>query len=253
MALATKPKPSVVKHKTGYEKWQDGIDKAVGNARWDVYDCKIQLTVNEFNRHLSGVAGYRPLDWQLIKAMLWTETGANNDFWDTNPMQIGMFNDPGLTAFLTGKEGVDLILPPQWRSTLTAGTARNVPSANIQAGIGYLLMKMTNFSIKSVPDDDTKKYEITVKAGDSLDKIAREHGSTVEMMRKLNPTAQILRPGQVLKLQKASLQKVIVGWKTITTASIAKYYNGGGNALYQDKLDYALSALRKNKLAVCAQ
>jgi LysM domain len=121
------------------------------------------------------------------------------------------------------------------------------------AGIGYLLMKTANFAIKNVPDVDTRTYEVAVKAGDSLDKIARTQGSTVEVMKKLNQTAHTLRPGRVLKYQKASLKKVIVGWKPITTSSIAVYYNGGGDSLYAKKLDYALSLVRKGKAAVCAQ
>ena len=56
--------------RTGFEKWQDGLNAAVANDKWDAYDCEIQTAVNEFNRHLGGTAGYRSLDWQLIKAML---------------------------------------------------------------------------------------------------------------------------------------------------------------------------------------
>jgi hypothetical protein len=67
---------TATKLKSGFEKWQDGINKAVGDAEWNVYDCEIQMAVNEFNGHLSGQSGYRPLDWQFIKAIVWTETGA---------------------------------------------------------------------------------------------------------------------------------------------------------------------------------
>ncbi len=38
--------------KTGFEKWQDGINKAVGNAEWNAWDFEIQMAVNEYNRHL---------------------------------------------------------------------------------------------------------------------------------------------------------------------------------------------------------
>lgn len=55
--------------KTGFEKWQDGINKAAGDAKWNSWDCEIQMAVNEYNRHLSGTARYIALDWQLIKAM----------------------------------------------------------------------------------------------------------------------------------------------------------------------------------------
>ena len=244
--MTTASKPA-----SGLEKWQEGINQAVGDAKWDVYDCDIQVTVNAFNHHLAGTAGYFPLDWQLIKAMIWVETGVGSSLWKSNPMQIGMYNDPGLGALLSGKEGGHLVLPPSLQSGLNVGSATSIPTYNIRAGIGYLLMKTANFSIKSVPDADTKTYEVTVKAGDSLDKIAKAQSSTIEMLKKLNPTAHVLHPGQVLKYQKAAMKKVIVGWKPLTTSHIAIRYNVG-DPLYAKKLDYALPLVRKGKAAVCA-
>lgn len=65
------------KPKSRFESWQDYINDAVVNpAKWNAYDCDIQTAVNEYNQHLFGVAGYMPLNWQLIKAMTWVETGA---------------------------------------------------------------------------------------------------------------------------------------------------------------------------------
>ncbi|MFT8891879.1 MAG: LysM domain-containing protein [Acetobacter papayae] len=239
--------------KTGFELWQDGINKAVGDAKWNAWDCEIQMAVNEYNRHLSGKSGYFSLDWQLIKAMVWVETGANNSEWNTKPMQIGVVGDPGMIAFLSGKEGGDLILPLALKGRLTTGSVRTIPAHNIRAGIGYLLMRMANFEYQSTLGSDTKIYEITVKSGDSLDKIAKAQGSTVDTLRKLNPTAVVLRPGQVLKCQKASMQRVITSWRRISTALIAQRYNGGGDINYAKKLDYALSLIRKGKVALCAQ
>ncbi len=43
--------------KTGLEKWQDGLNAAAGNEKWDAWDCEIQLAVNEYNRHLSRTQG----------------------------------------------------------------------------------------------------------------------------------------------------------------------------------------------------
>lgn len=239
--------------KTGFEKWQDGIDKAIGDAKWNTWDCEIQMAVNEYNRHLSRTAGYFPLDWQIIKAMLWVETGADDSEWNTKPMQIGVIGDPGLTSFISGKEGGDLILPSVLKGRLTTGSVRTIPSHNIRAGIGYLLMRMANFEHRSVLGPDPKVHEVTVKAGDSLDKIAGTQGSTIDTLRKLNPTATVLRPGQVLKYQKASVQRVIAGWRQISTVLIAQRYNGGGDPSYAKKLDYALSLMRKGKATVCAQ
>jgi hypothetical protein len=239
--------------KSGFEKWQVDIDQAVGDARWNSWDCEVQMAVSEYNRHLSGVAGYFPLDWQVIKAMLWVETGAKNSEWNSKPMQIGAAGDPGLTSFLSSREGGDLILPPALKGRLTAGSIRTNPGHNIRAGIGYLLMRMANFEYRSGLGSDPKIYELTVKAGDSLDKIAKVQGSTVDTMRKLNPTANVLRPGQVLKYQKASVQQVIASWRHISTTLIAQRYNGGGDPNYAKKLEYALSLVRKGKVALCAR
>jgi hypothetical protein len=216
-----------------------------------VYDCDIRIAVNEYNRHLYSVAGYRSLDWLFIKAMIWVETGAESPQWTTNPIQIGNPRDPGLMALLKGNEGGDLILPPTLKPRLSALAATTTPSQNIRAGIGYLLMRLANFAIKSVPDADTSTYEVVVKPGDTLDRIAIKQGSTVELLRQLNSNAHVLRPGQALKYRKAAMRKVIVGWKPITTANIAFYYNTR-DVMYASKMDYVLALIRNGKAAICA-
>ena len=238
--------------RTGFEKWQDGINKAVGDAKWNSWDCEIQTAINEYDRHLSGTAGYLPLDWQIIKAMTWVESGANHAEWKSKPMQIGVTGDPGMASLLSSQEGGDLILPPAWKGRLTAGSVRTIPAHNIRAGIGYLLMRMASFEYRSTLAADTKIYQVTVKPGDSLDKIAKVQGSTVEVLQKLNPTAGALRPGQVLVYQRASVQRAITSWRRISTALIAQRYNGGGDPLYAKKLDHALSLVREGKAALCA-
>jgi hypothetical protein len=242
-----------VKPKSGFEKWQDTIDGAANSADWDVYDCDIKKAVIEFNTHLASTPGYRPLGWQIVKAMAWVETGASSPSWKSNPMQIGVPGDPGLGALLGGKEGGDLIISPDLKIKLTVATATTMPEFNIRAAIGYLLMRAANFAIKNVPDaTDQKIYEVKVKPGDSFDKLSRECSTTVETFQKLNPTARILHPGDVLKYQKAALRKVITGWKSLTTASIATLYNVG-DPTYSKKLDYALSVLKQKKDMACAQ
>lgn len=76
--------------KTVFEKWQDGLSKAVGDSRWNAYDDELTTAVSEFNQHLKSSTGYRQLDWLLMKAMLWTESGAWSSEWQTKPMQIGV-------------------------------------------------------------------------------------------------------------------------------------------------------------------
>jgi hypothetical protein len=232
--------------KTAFEKWQDGIRKAVGNSHWDTYDNELKTAVSEFNRHLKSTPGYRQLDWLLIKAMLWTESGASSSEWSAKPMQIGVPGDPGLTSFLSDREGGELIVPPSWQGRLTIGTVRSMPAHNIRAGIGYLLMRMANFEFQSVLAADAKAIlEVVIKPGDNLATIAKAQGSTPEIMKKLNPISTMLRPGHILRFQKGSVQRVITGWRQITTNQIARRYNGGRDPRYAQKLDYALGLLGK--------
>lgn len=137
-------------------------------------------------------------------------------------------------------------MPPKWRGRLTTGTVRSMPAHNIRAGIGYLLMRMANFEFQSMLAPGAKAIlEVAIKPGDSLAKIAKSQGSTPEIIKKLNPSSNMLRPGQILKFQKGSIQRVITGWRQITTDQIARRYNGGGDPRYGQKLDYVLGLLRK--------
>jgi hypothetical protein len=76
--------------KNPFDRWTNGIEKAVSNRKWDVYDCEIRMIAGEYNVHLQTTPGYKPLDWRLVKAMIWTETGAGSPEWKTKPMQIGV-------------------------------------------------------------------------------------------------------------------------------------------------------------------
>jgi len=239
--------------KTSFEKWKDGIDKAKDNPKWDEWDCEIRKAVNEYNVHLSRTPGYVRLDWQVIKAMIWVESGPHQTDWNFRPIQIGVSTDPGMSAFLSGNEGGHLILPPTWKGRLNPGTVRTLPAHNIRAGIGYLLMRMAHYEYQSVLDRDTKVYEVAVKSGDTFDRIAKRQGSTLEVMTALNPTMdpRRLRPGLVVKYQKASLQRVITGWRRISSEEVAKRYNGNKDAYYRKKLDYVLPLVRKREVVVC--
>lgn len=92
---------------------------------------------------------------------------------------------------------------------------------------------------------DHKVYAAVVKPGDTLYKVARANGSTVDTLKKLNPGAFFLKPGQTLKYHKAALQKIIVGWNLVTTSTVAARYNVGDPA-YAKKLNYCLSTMRKS-------
>ncbi|MFT8368351.1 MAG: hypothetical protein ABF646_06335 [Acetobacter papayae] len=103
---------------------------------------------------------------------------------------------------LSGKKGGDLILPLALKGCLTTGSVRTISAHNIRAGIGYLLMRMANFECQSTLGSDAKICEITAKYLYGIGKIAKAQGSAVHTLRKLNPTAIVLRAGQVLNCQK---------------------------------------------------
>jgi len=48
-------------------------------------------------------------------------------------------------------------------------------------------MRLANYEYRSILDADRKTYEVTIKRGDSLTKIADTYNSTIEALRKLNP------------------------------------------------------------------
>jgi hypothetical protein len=99
-------------------------------------------------------------------------------------------------------------MPPDMQRALSIANARGEPISNIKAGVGYLLMRFARYGFKSVTDRDSRLYETSVRQGDSLDRIARENGTTRETLERLNPALHVLRPGQVLQFRKAAIRKV---------------------------------------------
>lgn len=236
---------------SGFDKWKEGLAKAPSDPQWHIYDCDIKAAVSEFNHHLGGTASYSALDWQMIKAMLWVESGAAHAQWKIKPMQIGVDGDPGMAALLERNGGGDLILPPSLAGRMSSATIRSSPPQNIRAGIGYLLLRMANFEHKSMRDTSAPVKEVPVKSGDSLDRIARNNDSTLAIVRELNPSVSVLQVGQLIKVQKGETRMVVTSWRLITTNTIAQRYNGGGDPNYARKLDYALSLVRNGSEAVC--
>jgi hypothetical protein len=254
--MTAKPAHAAPSHtKSRYELWQDTINGALTDSRWNGYDCDIRRIVGQFNRHLFCTAGYIPLDWKLIKAMVWTESGGpSNRAWRDNPIQIGNPGDPGLAALFSDKEGGTLVIPPELKGRLSIAAAKVSPQMNICAGIAYLLMRLARFDVGDVLDEQDKKiYEIAVRPGDTFDRIARVNGTTIATLKRYNPGAAILRPGQSLTYQKAATQKIIVRWDMASTSTIARRYNVG-DPEYARKLEYCLSVMGKNKSgeAACA-
>jgi hypothetical protein len=237
--------------KTPFEKWKETIDTADKNPAWHGYDATIKSTVDKYNAHLKSAPGFTALDWRLIKAMLWTESGGpTGPAWATRPMQIGNKGDPGLGALLGGKEGGELIMPSDIASGLTEKNASAEPIKNIQAGVGYLLMRAASFRYDDVWSSSAPVVDYKVAAGDTLERIANRTGTTVGHLYWMNPglqneTAQHvpLKLGRILKVQQAKKTKMIAGFKSLDNATVAKLYNTG-DSRYAEKLAYCLTKIK---------
>ena len=233
------------------QPWRTYIDSAIDDPRWHEWDCDIQTIVNDYNQHLADTPGYQALDWQLIKALAWVESGGGSSEWHRKPLQIGVAHDPGLGALLSGHEGGDLILPAHYQKNLTAQSARTKPQDNIRAGVGYLLMRLAKFEQQHQVHPSRQPQEVVVKKGDSFALLAKKHGSTVAHLQALNPHIKTLQPGQTLQVQPARLQKIISGWRAPTSAALQERYNGFGDRNYAQKLDYVLPRIQQGTAATC--
>ena len=233
------------------KKWQAYINSAAEDPSWNKWDCAIQTIVNDYNKHLKDTKNFRPLDWQLIKALVWVESGAGSKEWNSRPMQIGVANDPGLGALLKGSEGGELIVPTHYQSTLTTSSAKVDPLHNLRAGVGYLLMRMAHFSHENEASGDRPIEEVTVKKGDNFSLIAKKYDSTVQHLQALNPDIKILQPGQTVKVQAAHIKKTITDWRPLTTALMHARYNGFGDSNYAQKLDYVIPIIKQGTPPRC--
>lgn len=240
----------------------DRIDRQ--NDIRNQYDADIRHIVATFNRYLSKKypeSHYQDLDWRVIKAMIWVESGHKRSAWRFRPMQIGNIGDPGLKAVLhlkktrlkNGKlsiqsEGAELIIPPEYAVNLTwenKEKIRHNPQLNIQAGVAYLLMRHAKIGYKITTVFDPKEYQVTVKYGDTINKIAASNTTTVSILKNLNPQINMhhLQVGQQLRYTKAQIRKTVIGWQKMDFLSIAKRYNAKGDRRYTRKLQYAFTEI----------
>jgi len=230
-------------------KWTNTVDEGRTNAAWDAYDSAIQAEVTGYNfkfQPAASVTGYRTVDWKICKAIVWVESGGpSSSYWKTRVMQIGNSGDSAIDVLRQGKEGSLLVMSPQLAIEVKAGSI-NDPMLNIRAGIAYLFTRMAITDIQSIVDPkDSRVYSYTVAGGDTLERIAVRVGTTVAVLISMNPgKAQVIHPKDILNYQKASMQRVIVGWLAFTPMNIASRYNGGGDPNYAAKLDYVLGILR---------
>jgi LysM repeat protein len=221
-------------------KWKSTINQSINDPKWDKYDDVIKAEVDAYALQFKALAS--KVNWLIIKAMLWSESGGpTNSAWNTRPLQIGNAGDPAYAVLQNGTEGSDLIMSNNLKTSIAAGSI-NTPEVNIKAGIAYLYTRMSITNIISVRNlQDSKEYEYTVSAGDSLEKISNKVNTTVHELRRLNPKSSgILRVGQKLRYVKAKLQRSIINWREFSADVVADRYNGGGDINYSAKLTFIL-------------
>ena len=225
------------------KKWIDTVHQGISDVKWHEYDNIIKKEVSSYKSRFSRTS-IPSVNWLYIKAMLWTESGGpTNRAWKTRPMQIGNPGDPGITTLKKGAEGSDIIMSKELFQAIKAGRY-NMPGINIKAGIAYLYSRMAKTEIKSVKDKNDKKlYNYTVAGGDSLEKIAKSNGTTVEELKSQNPTAvKMIKPGQQLIYHRAKRERFIKSWRPFTATNIAKRYNAGDHN-YAEKLGYLIKTV----------
>jgi hypothetical protein len=160
-------------------------------------------------------------------------------------MQIGNTGDPGYKTVKTLSEGTPLVISSTLKSALPGDV--NEPKFNIRLGIAYVFARMVQFEFQSVLDpSDTKQYEYTVVARDTLEGIAKKVGTTISVLQKMNSKANVIHPRDKLIYKKAQIKSVIIGWRTFNSATVASRYNVGDPA-YAEKIDYCLSVMKKLK------
>lgn len=230
------------------EGWKRDRDEARTNNHWNDYDEIIKTSVNVYNRHLKNTPGFKDLDWLLVKAMIWTETGAKIDEWKSMPLQIGVPTDKGLPDLLNNRKHSDLIIPNEYRSLLSEATKiKTDPTLNIRAGIAYLFKRLANFGVSPIDASDSTVYTYTMK-NEVVSDVASRESTTVEVFKSMNPQIRNwnhVPTGTMLTYRKVKKGIQIIGWKPVTTNSIASNYNGGGDENYAEKLEYCLTIIRE--------
>ena len=194
------------------------------------YDPQILTVVSTYNRHLAGVAEYVPLNWEIVKAIAWVETGpdARGTAWSQAPMQIGNPRDLGLRDLLSSPNG-KLILPREYAVMLNLSNVQTSGYLNIMAGTGYLLKIFALFG------------KVTSHSSSAIQSRPPAPGLSLHQEVKRRTTD----PPDFDSLRETwpKSHLAIVGWRPMTLEYIAAHWNAGdGN--YKDKLQFMLDKIR---------
>ncbi len=232
-------------------KGLQGKANAARMLSWNAYDQDTQNIVSDFNNYLRTTPGYVSLDWRLIKAMLWAETGphARKDLWKTQPMQSANPHDLGWPEMMrsSNKDRMHLIVPPNLRGAVASPNLS--PRDNIVAGVAYLLYSAAETGPKTLIDKKDVKT-VTVVRGDSLDLIARRVGTTEPVLKDMNSRMTLfpLQPGMKLTYSPAKTVTAILGWRPINPQSTYRLYNGHPGTDYGNKVQFLYDLIKQNRV-----
>lgn len=230
--------------------WKHGLHNALQNpSRWAAHDLTIQRSLDEYRQRLK-YTNIPNIDWELVKVVLWVESGAGekNLAWFRKPMQIGNLGDAGLDVVFNGREKIDIILPAELRKGITERDVENNPQINIKFGLAYLLNRLCESEITSQPDMESSVFNYEVKPGDSLAGIAKQSDSSVNHIKYINGLiSEDIKPNMVLRVQRVITGRKITRWKSINFENISAYNGAGkgaGDSLYKQKLMFAYGILK---------
>jgi len=201
----------------------------------NVYTPVIKETVSYFNKRHN-----IDLDSDLIKAVIAVESGGSKEAFEHDPMQIANKGDFALDVLANEEEYTKFIgdfsrlkgkTKTPWdreKKCWNYSNSNMTAEDSIYGGVGWLLNKAAII----IEEGPVTKY--TVHKGDSLWKIARDHGSTLETLKKYNSGINYdeLKLGQGINFRKAR-----VGFaQKIDWEEAVRRYNGGGDPNYVEKV-----------------
>jgi hypothetical protein len=226
-------------------KWKATMDAALSDSRSSAYDATIQAELDDDDKRFAQTPGYATLTPKLFKAVALVESGGpSNPAWTARVMQIGNPGDPGYGVLKRQEQNSGITMSQQLQADLLTKSI-DEPTLNVRAGIALILTMAAKFSASPAIDpSDGAMRTHKVGKGDSLSRIARSEGTTMQDLRQSNPgLAPSLHPGQSLNFHHAHMVTQIAGWRTIDADFVADRYNGGGDPAYAEKLGYVMGKL----------
>ncbi len=234
------------------EAWKNSVDDACQNDLCFIWDNDVRTEVEDYNRRLKETPGYVYVDWRIVLAMLWVETGPWSSEWKTRVMRFAVPGDLGYAALESHKGATTLVVRPDRLALIdekmrTGGRAAfNDPVLNIQAGIAYLFTRMALSDDAPRPNPgDTGLHQHVVAAQETGSSIAQLEGTSVAELRASNPDVNIdrIHSGQVLRFHRMLKGRAILGWRVFDAKNVAAQYNGGGDPFYAEKVRYVYAKL----------